>query len=282
MRMISTPISTRISKRNSNRIAGSIEPRSPRGAAARRGSFLTGCLIVLAVLVILAVVAGLWIRANYRGVLANVSVQMVEAALDESELDDQQKAAVLAEVEALATDYKEKRISNEQMLEVMEEITESPLLPLGAVYAVDKGYVQPSAMTDEEKADARLQLQRVARGFYEGSIDQGQLEDILEPISKRQQEADSGEFDIELQEPEDVSVEELRQFVERARTAADDAGVLDEPFQIDIAAELRKAIDRALGRPVIDEPAPAPEVLEAPEPAAAPAPEVEPAPAGGG
>jgi hypothetical protein len=248
-----------------------VQVRSLRRSGARRGSFLTGCLIVLAVLIIIAVIAGLWIRANYRGVLANVTIRTVEAALDESELDDQQRAAILAEVELLATDYKEKRITNEQMLEVMQEISESPLIPLGAVYAVDKGYVQPSAMPEEEKADARLQLQRVARGFYEKSISQEQLEDILEPISKRRTEADPDDFD--LQEPEDVSIEELRQFVERARTAADEAGIPSEPFQIDIAAELRKAIDRALGRELRDEPA-APPLPDASQPA--------PEPAGGG
>lgn len=258
---------------------------SLRPAAARRGSFLTGCLIVLAVLVIIAVIAGLWVRANYRGVLANAGVKMVDAALDKSELDEEQKSAIRAEVETLAVDYKEKRISNEQMLEVMQAIANSPLLPLGAVYAVDKGYVQPSEMTAEEKADARVQLQRVARGFYEEKISQNQLEDILQPISKRQSaDADPGEFDVELQEPEDVSVEELRQFVERARAAADEAAIPDEAYQIDIAAELRKAIDKALGREPAGASAPA---LEQPADPAAPgetpaAPEPEPAPAGGG
>lgn len=261
---------------------------SLRPAAARRGSFLTGCLIVLAVLVIIAVIAGLWVRANYRGVLASAGVKMVDAALDKSELDEEQKSAIRAEVETLAVDYKEKRISNEQMLEVMQAIANSPLLPLGAVYAVDKGYVQPSEMTPEEKADARVQLQRVARGFYEEKISQSELEDILQPISKRQSaDADPGEFDVELQEPEDVSVEELRQFVERARAAADEAAIPDEAYQIDIAAELRKAIDKALGREPARASTPA---LEQPADPAAPgetpagpgAPEPEPAPSGGG
>lgn len=246
-----------------------ISTRPVSAAPARRGSFLTGCLIVFAVLVIIAVIAGLWIRANYRGVLANVTVKSVEAALNDSELSDEQKTEILAEVEVLTTDYKEKRISNEEMIEVLKEITDSPLLPLGAVYAVDRGYVQPSEMPTEEKADARLQLQRVARGFYEESITQDQLEDILEPISKRSP-ADSGDDDIDLQEPEDVSIEELRQFVERARTAADEANIPNEPYQIDIAAELRKAIDRALGRelrdPELPSGAPEPEPVEPVEP----------------
>jgi hypothetical protein len=244
-----------------------ISTRPDSAAPARRGSFLTGCLIVLAVLVIIAVIAGLWIRANYRGVLANVTIKTVQAALDDSELSDEQKAAIMAEVETLAIDYKEKRISNEEMLEVGKELTESPLLPLGAVYAVDRGYVQSSEMPAEEKADARLQLQRAARGFYEKSITQDQLEDILEPISKRGAGDDAGDFDIDLQEPEDVSIDELRQFVERARSAADAADIPSEPYQIDIAAELRKAIDRALGREPRDEPLPlAPEPEPAPEP----------------
>lgn len=270
-----------------------ISTRPVSAAPARRGSFLTGCLIVVAVLVIIAVIAGLWIRANYRGVLANVTVKSVEAALNDSELSDEQKAEILAEVEVLTTDYKEKRISNEEMVEVLKEITESPLLPLGAVYAVDQGYVQPSTLTTDEKADAKLQLQRVARGFYEEKISQDQLEDILEPISKRQAaDADPGEFEIELQEPEDVSVEELRQFVERSRSAADEAEIPNEPYEIDIAAELRKAIDRALGRELRDpELPPGDEAGDAepgdpepadPEPADPGEPAPDPAPAGGG
>lgn len=266
MRMISTPRSTR-----------SATP------ATRRGSFLTGCLIVLAVLVIIAVVAGLWLRANYRGLVANWATQGVQAVVDDSELSDDQKSQIMAEVETLATDYKENRISNQEMLEVFQEIAESPLLPLGAVYAVDRGYVQPSELTTEEKGDARLQLQRVARGFYEEKISQEELEDVLEPISKRQPaDADPSDFNIDLQEPENVTVEELRQFVERARAAADEAEVPNEPYEIDIAAELRKAIDRALGR----SPEALPPAPESPEPAAPTEPEPieDPAPAapGGG
>ena len=259
-----------------------ISTRPSSTAPARRGSFLTGCLIVLAVLIIIAVIAGIWISANYRGWLANWTTQGVQAALDDSELSDEQKIAIMAEVEALALDYKEKRISERELFEVGKEIAESPLLPLGAVYAVDRAYVQSSEMPAEEKADAKLQLQRAARGFYEKAISQEQLEDILEPISKRQPaDADADDFDVDLQEPENVTIEELRQFVERARSAADAADIPSEPYQIDIAAELRKAIDRALGRTPRDEALP-----PAPEPGApAPDPVEEPgefAPAGGG
>ncbi len=253
---------------------------SPRS----RGSFLTGCLAVLAVLIVIAIIAGFWVRANYRGWFASGAISMVEAGLEDSELTEEQRAAIMVEVRELADDYRERRITNQQMVSVFEEVAQSPLIPMGAVYAVDSEYVQPSEMSTEEKAEARLALQRVARGFYEESISQDELESVLEPISKRQPEGEEG-FNIDLQEPSAVSIEELRRFIERADAAADAAGVPEEPYEIDIAAELGMAIDRALGRETPDDPALLPPgEAEAPvdESDPDPAPPAEPDAPGGG
>src|SRR5690606_3082183 len=130
--------------RNSGAPMRKISTRDRSISSSRRGSFLTGCLIVLAVLLIVGVIAGIWVAANYRGWLASWTTLGVHAALSKSDLSDEQRAEFMVEVEALALDYKEKRISERELADVFKEIAESPPLPLGAVYAVEKGYVQPS------------------------------------------------------------------------------------------------------------------------------------------
>ena len=43
--------------------------------------------------------------------------------------------------------------------------------------------------------------------------------------------------------------DEVRQFLAAAKQKADEAGIPDEPFELDIAAEFDKAVDQALAGP---------------------------------
>ena len=120
-------------------------------------------------------------------------------------------------------------------------IAESPLLPVGLVVAFEKGYVEPSALTAQEKADGSITLQRLARGVYERKISENDLRGVMNPISVKRANGNT-----ELKKPDQVTVEELRTFLKTAAEKADAASVSKDPFTVDIAAELEKAVDGAL------------------------------------
>lgn len=208
---------------------------------SRRGSLKVGCLVVLVILIV-AIAAGVWyVRSNWRGWGAQVMQAASEGVVAQSGLPDDQKNQILAQVRSLGDDFKAGKITTDQMQHVMQEIVQSPLLPLAAVQAAKQKYVEPSDMTPDEKAAAIRSLQRYARGVYEQKIPRENIDDVIKPISTLKPD---GRWELKSK----PSRLELDQFVANAKAKADEAKIPDEPFDLNIADELKKAIDKALGR----------------------------------
>lgn len=210
----------------------------------RRGDCLTGCLVVLGVLAILGVIAGIWLANNWRDLAAEVLTPPLIEAIERSDMTEEDKVRVIAQVEALSQEFRDKKISLEEMGRVIEEIAESPVLPVAAVMFVEEQYIRRSGLSEEEKADARLQIGRLARGVFEEKIDEERIRYVVEPISEPGSTGD----DFEIRPPDRVSDDDLRRMIERAREEADAAEIPDEAFLVDIPGELERAIEKALGR----------------------------------
>ena len=144
-------------------------------------------------------------------------------------------------VSRVTKEYEEGNISNDEMLRIAEKLTQSPIFPIAAVYLVDSHYVQPSDMTEDEKAAARIDLQRFARGVIEEKIPLDRLKQVIAPI------AEPGAGD-QINLKKKVTRQELDAFLANVKTEADDASIPNEPFEIDFADELGKTIDEALGQ----------------------------------
>ncbi len=213
----------------------------PQSHIERRGGILQGCLIVLAIIVILVGVVLFWVYLNWRSWTANALVQVTTMSVQEFDLPPDQQQAIIAEVELVAQDFKDKKISPQDMVRIMEEVGESPLFPIAGVIAAQNKYIEPSTLPAEEKAAAVRSLQRFARGVHEKQIPREAIEDVIKPIVTI--DVDGGwEF------KESATDEEVRQFAANAKARADAVSIPDEAYEIDIAVELRKAIDKGLGR----------------------------------
>jgi hypothetical protein len=208
---------------------------------SRRGSFMTGCLVALGIVAVIVIGVGIWVAMNIRGWTAELARMGFTRIVQQSDLPAAQKPGIIAHVDALAEDFKQKRITLEDFTRIVEELEESPLLHIGLLYgAVDK-FIRPSALSEQEKDRAVLDVQRLARGVHEERIPAERLHDFLDPLIDPQ-------ADTDLNLRASISQEQLRQFVAEAKAAADGAGVPEQPHEIDVAEELGKAIDRALGR----------------------------------
>ena len=217
--------------------------RSGNRASARRGSFLTGCLIALAVVVILVVAGGLFVMSQWRGWAASAATAGMTLAVEQLELSDEDKQLILARVDELAEDFKAKNVTLAQLKDVGVKLFESPLVQAVAVIAIEKNYFNDSGLSAEERADASLQLDRLARGVYEKKITHEEMQDALDEIVVQT----AGSNTIDFRDPDTVDDDDLRQLITEVRAAADKADIPNEPFEIDIAAQFIKAIDEALG-----------------------------------
>lgn len=223
----------------------------------RRGGVLQGCLIALGIVVLLLVIGIIVVVMNWRGWMAGGMVAVTEALVQNAALPQSEKQEILAHVEQLGTDFKDKKVSMEDLGRVLQEIQEGPIIPVGGVMYFEQKYIANSGMSEEEKAAASRTLDRFARGVYEEEIPDEAVDEVLAPIKVV---GPDGEETFK----ESPTQEEINEVLAAMKTKADDANMPDEDFEIDISDELGAAIDRALA----EEPAaPAADPAEPAEPA---------------
>lgn len=213
-------------------------PAEPSGCAR----VAKGCGCAAAVMLLVLVALGTWVAFSWRTWAVSLTRQVAEAALDSAPLEADDRRRILAAIDRLGAEFKAGRVSIEQMGHVFEEIAEGPVMPLAFLVAIDAKYLQSSGLPDEEKAAARRTLERAARGVATRAIDPAEAIGLLDPLFEREPgDADSYRLRERLTDAE------IREFVDRVRERVEAAGVPDEPFDVDVAAEVEAAVARALG-----------------------------------
>lgn len=217
----------------------------------RRRSWLStclmGCLIVAIVGVVLAGIAAYWIAQNWRGWTARILSEGINQSIDQSDLPPEEKQQIKVQVNRVADAFRDKRISNDQMGQLFEELMESPILAIFVVQAAEAKYIDPSGLNEEEKADARVTIQRFTRGAVEGKIDQVSVDAALGNIADPQE---NGGWQLR----DRVTDAELRAFVAVAKAEADKANIPEEPIDFDPSDEIKRIIDKAMGEELAEEP----------------------------
>jgi len=203
------------------------------------GGCLAGCLVGFGIALLLLVLAGWWAMSNWKSWLVVGGTQAIEASIDASELPDEEKAELNAELKRLREGFGEGSISDKQMMQVAEALIQSPLMRIFVVTAVETHYVVNSGLDDEEKANARVALQRFASGIMSKKIGQDDLDAVLSHIADRDAE---GSLIIR----QSVADEDLRAFLDAAAEKADAAGIPAEIEPVDPSDELKRIIDSAI------------------------------------
>jgi hypothetical protein len=200
-----------------------------------RGGVLKVILIILGAIFVLCLALGIWVATSWRGWAANAANRTAEAIVKDSGLPPNQQASILTDVRQLGDDFKAGRVSLEQIGRITQTLTEGPLLPLAGVQVAREKYVNPSDMTTEEKADAILTLQRFARGVVEKKISKNEIEEVVKPVTDLKA---NGRWELK----ENPTRMELDQFIANAKAKADGVMIPEEPYDLNIADELHKAI----------------------------------------
>ncbi|MCI0333365.1 MAG: hypothetical protein L0228_09100 [Planctomycetes bacterium] len=219
---------------------------------AKRRNWMTGCLLgclaVIVVLLVLGTVATIWISRNWRDWVSTAASQGVKQAIDESDLPAEEKDQIKVQVDRVAVAFREGRLSNEQAARLMEKLTQSPLITAFVASAAEKKYLDGSGLSDEEKAEAKVTLQRFLRGAIDEKIDRRSIDAALGHVADKQPD---GNWRFRNK----VSDEELRAFLAEAKKAADDAQIPDQPAEFDPSDEVKRIIDESMSEPAAAPPA---------------------------
>lgn len=225
---------------------------SQRSPSTRRGGAVAGCLIALAIVVVIAIIGVALLVMNWKSILASGIDAVSEQAITESSLPEGEKPELIAIIKDTTQKFRDGDIDDSQFEALVKKLATTDLWHVGAGYSADNGYLQASTgLTDDEKADGSVQLMRIAEGLYNGSIDRADYETVFTPIIDDTQDTSfeaNGEqirFLI-FRDPADVTDDQLKEVIEAARTLADDNQVSTTPTMIDLSDAFQAEIDGAM------------------------------------
>jgi hypothetical protein len=230
---------------------------------------LLGCLGAVVVLLIVGIVATIWISRNWRTWFTAGATEAVHQAVDSSQLPAEEKNQIKSDIDRFFVAFREGQVSMEQFGQLVQKFVDSPLMTAFVASAVETKYLDASGLSDEEKAEAKVTLQRFLRGAIDNKINQQAMDAALRHVADKQSDGN-------WQFREKVSDAEIREFLAEAKKAADEAQVPEQPEQFDPSDEVKRIIDETMAAPAVPPPAETAPPLEIPPPAEeAPKPEAE-------
>jgi hypothetical protein len=204
--------------------------------SGNRGGILKVLLIIFGVLVLCVIIGAVYVAMHFKEWAADAANAVAQGMISESGLPEDQKTVILTEIKQLGDDYKNGKITTEEVAQVLKSVSESPLIALASVQFARQKYIEPSDMTAKEKAEATLAIQRFARGVYEKKIPKEAIDEVARPIGHVDQA--NNRWDLK----ENPTRMEIDEFVANAKARADAAMIPNEPYDLNIAEELKKAI----------------------------------------
>ncbi len=248
---------------------------------ARRGNWLIGCGVALALIVIVIGAIGIFVAMNWRSWASSGLDSALTALVTNLPLDEAQREQTQAVVDDFLARFEDGEVSLAQMGVLMEEISKSPVVPAAIALGVGESYYEKAGLEERAAAEGRRQLARVAHGITEGTIDPQELATALGPIRSG---ADLDEavmfnfptFQVRIKTSDAVTPEEMLAVTERARSVADAHAVAEHPPAFDLAGALDAAIRKAIGEPALDAPPPPPPPAPPPTPPATDTPPPDP------
>jgi hypothetical protein len=216
---------------------------------ARGGNWVKGCLLgclaAVVVSLVLGTLATIWVVRNFRGLAASTMSLGIKQGIDATDLPAEEKAQMKVEVDRGVELFREGRMSDEQAAMLVQKAVNSPLMTAMVTTAVEKKYLDPSGLSEEEKAEARMTLPRFIRGMIDEKIDRKSQDAAFQHVGDKQPN-DQWKF------REDLSDADLRAFLAEAKKAADDAEIPEQPQAVDPSDEVKRLIDEVMAGPAAE------------------------------
>lgn len=206
----------------------------------RPGGILKILLIIFVILALLCGGVATYVYFNLRSLMVSALLPASRQIVADSRLPQSQKDRLNTIMDRVGSDYREEKITNEQMMGIARELTEGSFFQLMQVELVRGDYHQKVQGSPEEAAAADLAFDRYQRGIVEERIPAAEVEKALGLVSK---------LDSSNQQVLDEDATPIRHqtFVEQIRKEADAAEIPAEPYQADFAGYLEDAVADVLG-----------------------------------
>ncbi len=190
--------------------------------------------------IIISCAGGIWLYFNWRWAFGSSVGEVAKQVVKDSNLPSDQKQRINVQIDRITTAFINESLTMEKAEQLVNRIANSPIVPYVIGEAVKANYVQQSNLSDEQQKMVIDQTQRFMRGVMDKKIDKAKVDQVLGIISTKNAE---GQVAIK----QNLTDEELLKFAEEAQKAANEVGVDEEVEEVDLAAEIEKAVDEVLG-----------------------------------
>jgi hypothetical protein len=161
-------------------------PQEPSKSGSGCGwGVLIGCLGAVVLMVLLCAGIGIYIRNNVDKWVAGLVREGIVAVVRESEIPEQEKTEVIAQINRVVDAYKARKINQQDLEGIFEQLQESPVFVLISVWGIEQAYLEPSGLSAEEKEAGRLAVQRAMRGVTEKKISEAAISAAISPLKNR-------------------------------------------------------------------------------------------------
>ncbi len=201
-----------------------------------------GCGIATVILVIILALGAWYVARNAKAWAAGGFASVVNQAVEQSTLPDEQKKTITSRVEHIKDEFIAGNITLEQIGRAMKNLNVENLIAAGFAQYVGSGIIESSQLSDDDKAVGKQAMNRVATGVLDGNISTQEVRQALSPIM-RQTGSNNWEF------KQNPTPQELQQVLESAADLADKAGIALDAEEIDFGKRVEQAFDEALGTP---------------------------------
>lgn len=171
--------------------------------------------------------------------MAEVFRDMATAPLASKQLPDGQRQRITANVDRVMNGVKDGQINLIQVTAMIGELSNGTFADL-TVIELGRSQIAALLRQDEKRwEEASLVIDRFARGVSEGRISQSRIDSALRHISQSDEQGDR-------EAKQSLTEVEAEDFLEAALKEADRARIPNERFQVDLAGELQRSIDKVL------------------------------------
>ncbi len=218
-----------------------LNPYDYESTASRDGkgcrNWAIGCSVVALLALTMIGIGGFVFVSNAKPFAAKQVVNGIKGILKETDLSAEQKEQIVTRVEVLGEDFVAGDITMDELVEIASEIAESRKVHAGAAeFIINKTVEDKLELTPEDQANVKRLVQRLARGIVEEKLGEEDFEPLMEVVCEKQ-----GENHYEIRD--DLSQEQIQQFLAELETLVDTAEIPDEPYEVDIANEIDRIID---------------------------------------
>jgi len=190
-----------------------------------------GCLIIF----LFVAAAGVYLAMNARSLASRGAQAMITAVIEDTDLPAEQKAALTERSRGLTDAFRDKEITLEELGRVGEALANGPLAAVAIVGAIQTQVIESIPDSEEERSAAVRAFQRYSRGVAEGSIPPSHFQDLVRPLTDEDAEGDRPVLN-------GLDAAHRAQFLEALMAAVEEAGVPDEPYEVDFVALFDQAV----------------------------------------